>query len=36
VRHVSAHALTFPMLTPEIDLPIVRSATIWVFALPAR
>ncbi len=34
VGHGSAHALTFPMLTPEIDLPIVRSATIWVFALP--
>jgi hypothetical protein len=28
VGHGSAHALTFPMLTPEIDLPIVRSATI--------
>ena len=36
VGHGSAHALTFPMLTPEIDLPIVRSATIWVFALPNR
>jgi alcohol dehydrogenase (cytochrome c) len=36
VGHGSAHALTFPMLTPEIDLPIVRSATIWVFALPGR
>ena len=36
VGHGSAHALTFPMLTPEIDLPIVRSATIWVFALPSR
>jgi alcohol dehydrogenase (cytochrome c) len=36
VGHGSAHALTFPMLTPEIDLPIVRSATIWVFALPDR
>jgi len=23
------------MLTPEIDLPVVRSATIWVFALPS-
>jgi alcohol dehydrogenase (cytochrome c) len=34
VGYGSAHALTFPMLTPEIDLPIVRSATIWVFALP--
>jgi glucose dehydrogenase len=36
VGHGSAHALTFPMLTPEIDLPIARSATIWVFALPRR
>ena len=36
VGHGSAHALTFPMLTPEIDLPVVRSATIWVFALPSR
>jgi hypothetical protein len=24
------------MLTPEIDLPIVRTAAIWVFALPER
>jgi alcohol dehydrogenase (cytochrome c) len=36
VGHGSAHALTFPMLTPEIDLPVVRSATIWVFAQPSR
>ena len=36
VGHGSAHALTFPMLTPEIDLPVVRSSTIWVFALPGR
>ena len=36
VGHGSAHALTFPMLTPEIDLPIVRSASIFVFALPNR
>ena len=35
VGHGSAHALTFPMLTPEIDLPVVRSSTIWVFALPS-
>ena len=35
VGYGSAHALTFPMLTPEIDLPVVRSATIWVFALPS-
>jgi alcohol dehydrogenase (cytochrome c) len=34
VGYGSAHALTFPMLTPEIDLPVVRSATIWVFGLP--
>ena len=34
VGYGSAHAITFPMLTPEIDLPIVRSSTIWVFALP--
>ncbi len=36
VGHGSAHALTFPMLTPEIDLPVVRSASIWVFAAPSR
>jgi alcohol dehydrogenase (cytochrome c) len=30
----SAQSLTFPMLTPEIDLPVARSSTIWVFALP--
>ena len=36
VGYGSAHAQTFPMLTPEIDLPIVRSATISVFALPSR
>jgi alcohol dehydrogenase (cytochrome c) len=36
VGYGSAHAQTFPMLTPEIDLPIVRSATIWVFALPSH
>lgn len=35
VGHGSAHALTFPMLTPEIDLPVVRSASIFVFALPS-
>jgi alcohol dehydrogenase (cytochrome c) len=34
VGYGSAHAITFPMLTPEIDLPIVRSSTIWVFAHP--
>jgi alcohol dehydrogenase (cytochrome c) len=36
VGYGSAHAITFPMLTPEIDLPIVRSSAIWVFALPER
>jgi alcohol dehydrogenase (cytochrome c) len=36
VGYGSAHAITFPMLTPEIDLPIVRSSAIWVFALPGR
>jgi alcohol dehydrogenase (cytochrome c) len=36
VGHGSAHALTFPMLTPEIDLPVVRSASIFVFTLPNR
>ena len=36
VGYGTAHAITFPMLTPEIDLPIVRSSTIWVFALPER
>jgi alcohol dehydrogenase (cytochrome c) len=36
VGYGSAHAMTFPMLTPEIDLPVVRSSTIWVFALPDR
>jgi alcohol dehydrogenase (cytochrome c) len=34
VGYGTAHAMTFPMLTPEIDLPIVRSAAIAVFALP--
>ena len=34
VGYGSAQAMTFPMLTPEIDLPIVRSAAIAVFALP--
>jgi len=34
VGYGSAQAMTFPMLTPEIDLPVVRSSTIWVFALP--
>jgi len=36
VGYGSAQSITFPMLTPEIDLPIVRSAAIWVFALPSR
>jgi alcohol dehydrogenase (cytochrome c) len=34
VGYGTAHAMTFPMLTPEIDLPITRSSAIWVFALP--
>jgi alcohol dehydrogenase (cytochrome c) len=34
VGYGTAQAMTFPMLTPEIDLPIVRSSAIWVFALP--
>jgi alcohol dehydrogenase (cytochrome c) len=34
VGYGSAHAMTFPMLTPEIDLPVARSSTLWVFALP--
>jgi len=36
VGYGSPQATTFPMLTPEIDLPIMRSAGIAVFALPAR
>jgi alcohol dehydrogenase (cytochrome c) len=34
VGYGTAQAITFPMLTPEIDLPIVRTSAIWVFALP--
>lgn len=30
----SAHASTFPMLTPEIAMPVTPSSAIWVFALP--
>ncbi len=36
VGYGSAQSITFPMLTPEIDLPVVRTAAIAVFALPAR
>ena len=36
VGYGSPQTTTFPMLTPEIDLPIVRSSAIAVFALPAR
>jgi PQQ-dependent dehydrogenase (methanol/ethanol family) len=36
VGYGSPQSVTFPMLTPEIDLPVVRSSTIWVFALPDR
>lgn len=28
------HAATFPMLTPEIAMPVTPSSAIWVFALP--
>jgi alcohol dehydrogenase (cytochrome c) len=35
VGYGSPQTMTFPMLTPEIDLPIVRSSAIAVFALPA-
>jgi PQQ-dependent dehydrogenase (methanol/ethanol family) len=34
VGYGTAQAMTFPMLTPEIDLPVMRSSGIWVFALP--
>jgi alcohol dehydrogenase (cytochrome c) len=34
VGYGSAQSITFPMLTPEIDLPIVKSSSIAVFALP--
>jgi alcohol dehydrogenase (cytochrome c) len=34
VGYGTAQARTFPMLTPEIDLPITRSSAVWVFALP--
>ena len=30
----SPQSITFPMLTPEIPLPVTRSSSIWVFALP--
>ena len=36
VGYGSPQTMTFPMLTPEIDLPIMRSAAIAVFALPQR
>ena len=36
VGYGSAQSITFPMLTPEIDLPVVRSATVYVFALAER
>jgi alcohol dehydrogenase (cytochrome c) len=36
VGYGTAQARTFPMLTPEIDLPITRSSAVWVFALPER
>jgi alcohol dehydrogenase (cytochrome c) len=34
VGYGTAQTMTFPMLTPEIDLPIVRTSAIWVFELP--
>ncbi len=34
VGYGTAHAMSWPQLTPEIDLPIIRSAALWVFALP--
>lgn len=36
VGYGTAQSTTFPMLTPEIDLPVVRTSAIWVFALPER
>ncbi|HEX5421032.1 MAG TPA: PQQ-binding-like beta-propeller repeat protein [Gammaproteobacteria bacterium] len=35
VGYGSPQSVTFGTLVPEIDLPVVRSSTIWVFALPA-
>jgi len=32
----SPQSITFAMLTPEIDLPVIRSSAIFVFALPDR
>ena len=36
VGYGTPQTMTFPMLTPEIDLPIQRSSAIAVFALPER
>ena len=36
VGYGSPQSITFPMLTPEIALPITRSSAILVFALPER
>ena len=36
VGYGTPQARTFPMLTPEIDLPISRSSAVWVFALPGH
>ncbi len=36
VGYGTAHAMSWPLLTPEIDLPIIRSAALWVFALPGN
>ena len=34
VGYGGAQAASFPQLTPEIPLPVTRSAAIWVFELP--
>ncbi len=34
VGYGGAQIATFPQLTPEIPLPVVRSSSIWVFELP--
>ncbi len=33
VGYGSPQAVTFPSLVPEIDLPVARSSTVWVFSL---
>jgi len=34
VGYGTGHSVTFPKLTPEIDLPQASSSSIFVFALP--